>query len=55
MKIVSEPKTIELSYLDLIDALRNDIDTDDLMPQFVKESAMEQLKNLQTIIEPYSA
>lgn len=55
MKITPELKPIELSYLDLINALRDDIRSDDMMPQFIKDAAAEQLQNLQTIIEPYSA
>lgn len=55
MKIMPEPKPIELSYLDLINTLRDDVSSDDLMPEFVKAAAMEHLEQLKTIIEPYSA
>lgn len=55
MKIVPELKPIELSYLDLINALHDDIKSDELMPGFVKDAAMEHLEQLKTIIEPYSA
>lgn len=55
MKIVPELKPIELSYLDLINALHDDIKSDELMPEFVKDAAIEHLEQLKTIIEPYSA
>lgn len=55
MKIMPELKPIELSYLDLINALRDDIGSDDIMPRFVKDAAMERIEQLKTIIEPYSA
>ncbi|MBD5585180.1 MAG: hypothetical protein HDQ88_08860 [Clostridia bacterium] len=48
-------RTKELSYLDLIAGLTEDIESDECMPGIIKGVALELADKLRTLIEPYSA
>lgn len=45
----------EMTYLELLEKLHNDIESDETMPEIIKATAQTMLKNLRLVIEPYSA
>lgn len=48
-------RTTELSYLDLLSGLAEDIESDEGMPRLIQGVALELADKLRTVIEPYSA
>lgn len=55
MRIEPNESPTELSYLELVNGLANDINDDEVMPTTVKRKIQEHIQRIQTIIEPYSA
>lgn len=55
MKIKLNNNSTELSYMDLCNGIKLDIDTDESMPESVKKTALTLLYQLTTVITPYSA
>ena len=58
MRIEPNKKPVELSYIDLLDGLRKDLESDVLygtMPVNIKEVAMSHVEALQQLLEAYSA
>lgn len=54
-KKLPQMETEELSYIDLITMLYDDLGDDDCMPEEVKEEACNTLAWLYDLISPYSA
>lgn len=55
MAVMPQMEREELSYIDLMTMLFDDLEGDECMPSEVKENAIDALSQLYKFISPYSA
>lgn len=55
MQIAPSEFVTELSYLDLCNAIFDDVVSDVAMPRSIKDSVLQKLASVQMLLEPYSA